>query len=233
MLGETKMKNTTDFSNETDIHPKNILIMVAVEGEKEAVLRGIGGDTRFDVEIAGVGPILAAARTASLLTKKNYDLVISAGIAGAFPGRANIGSIVVSSEIICGDLGVETSEGFMEIEALNFGTSRYSVDSKLTQKIFERLKQNEMDAYLGGIITLSTITGTAAKAEKLMAREHGAIAEAMEGFGVATASNDIGILALEIRAISNLVGPRNKSAWRIDEAFQSLEKACSILTEVL
>lgn len=227
------MINSMDRTKGAHFDPKRILVMVAVEGEKEAVLRGINGDERFDVEIAGVGPILAAARTATFLLKKDYDLVINAGIAGAFPGRADIGSIVVSSEIICGDLGVETSEGFMAIESLNFGTSRYAVDDNLTEVIMQGLQRKDVDAYLGGILTLSTVTGTADKAEKLMAREQQAVAEAMEGFGVATASADLDIPVVEIRAISNFVGPRDKSAWRIDEAFQSLEKACSILTEVL
>lgn len=226
------MSISINRSEDSILKPKNILVMVAVDGEREAVLRGLDGDERFDVELAGVGPILAAARTARFLAKKDYDLVISAGIAGAFPGRADIGSIVVSTEIASGDLGVETSEGFMGIESLEFGSSRFSVEENLTNKIMTELEQNDIQAYLGAILTLSTITGTATKAEKLMAREHQAVAEAMEGFGVATAANDFGIQAIEIRAISNLVGPRDRNAWRIDDAFHSLEKASAILTEV-
>jgi futalosine hydrolase len=54
----------------------------------------------------------------------------------------------------------------------------------------------------------------------------------MEGFGVAAAAKEFGLPVLEIRAVSNAVGPRDKSAWRIKEALQSLEAASKVLTEV-
>ncbi|MGC7879870.1 futalosine hydrolase, partial [Desulforudis sp. 1190] len=34
-----------------------ILVMTAVSAEREAVLRGLRGDSRFDVLVAGVGPV--------------------------------------------------------------------------------------------------------------------------------------------------------------------------------
>src|SRR5690554_185844 len=114
-------------SIQPQLRAKRILIMVAVDAEKEAVLKGIRGDDRFDVQICGVGPVSAAAKTATILAKNEYDLVISAGIAGGFPGRADIGSIVISSEIILGDLGAETSEDFIYVEELGFGKSRIPV----------------------------------------------------------------------------------------------------------
>jgi futalosine hydrolase len=83
------------------------------------------------------------------------------------------------------------------------------------------------------VLTLSTVTGSAATAAKLAAQVPGAVAEAMEGFGVATAAAHRGIAVLEIRAISNQVGPRNRDAWRINEAVAVLEAASKILMEVL
>ncbi|MBJ8192473.1 futalosine hydrolase, partial [Bacillus cereus] len=44
-----------------------ILVMTAVEGEREAVLRGLKGDTRFVGELAGVGAPSAAASPALAL----------------------------------------------------------------------------------------------------------------------------------------------------------------------
>ncbi|WP_232436461.1 hypothetical protein [Paenibacillus rubinfantis] len=44
-------------------HPK-ILIMTAVEAERQAVQRGLGSFGSADVELAGVGPASAAAATA-------------------------------------------------------------------------------------------------------------------------------------------------------------------------
>ena len=66
------------------------------------------------------------------------------------------------------------------------------------------------------------MTGTAARAAELAARHPGAVAEAMEGFGVAEAAAAHGLPVLEIRAVSNAVGPRDRAAWRIGEALAAL-----------
>ena len=44
-----------------------VLVMTAVSAERDAILRGLNNDTRFDVRIAGVGPVAAAVST----TKEN------------------------------------------------------------------------------------------------------------------------------------------------------------------
>ncbi len=47
----------------------------------------------------------------------------------------------------------------------------------------------------------------------------------MEGFGVAEAAAAHGVPALELRAVSNPVGPRDRAAWRIGEALDVLARA--------
>ncbi|MFN7251450.1 MAG: futalosine hydrolase [Anaerobacillus sp.] len=210
-----------------------ILIMTAVAAERDAVLRGLNNDQRFDVVAGGVGPVAAAITTTKILTAQHYDLVISAGIGGGFQNRAEVGSIVVATEIIAADLGAESSDGFSSIEQLGFGTSRISVDNELVKKVAKALDQADLSTYTGPILTLSTVTGTSEKAEELAARIPGATVEAMEGFGVALAAKEMGIPTLEIRTISNPVGPRNKASWKIKEALSALEKVSSVLTEVL
>src|SRR2546425_1037596 len=64
----------------------------------------------------------------------------------------------------------------------------------------------------GQILTVSTATGTRATADELAGRFPEALAEGMEGFGVATAARALGLPFAEVRAISNLVRPRDRSA---------------------
>lgn len=213
-----------------------ILIMTAVSAEREAVERGLLGDSRFDVLEAGVGPMEAAARTATILAQAGegaYRLVIGAGIAGGFPGRAAIGSLVVSDQLIAADLGAETPEGFTSVDELGFGSARISVDQAFAERLTKALNAAGLTAISGPILTLSTVTGTADTAQQLTERVQGAASEAMEGFGVATAARLHGLPSLELRAISNMVGPRDRAAWRIKEALQSLEAASSVLLEVI
>jgi len=207
--------------------------MTAVSAEKDAVLRGLHSDSRFDVLVAGVGSVVAAVNTARALATAEYSLVISAGIGGGFPGRAKVGSLVVSNEIVVADLGAETLEGFRSVDELGFGFTQIQVDASLVDRFTKALLVAKLPANSGPVLTVSTVTGTAARGVELAARIPGATAEAMEGYGVGFAALDLGLPVLEIRAISNMVGPRDRSTWRIKDALDVLEAASAVLTEVL
>ncbi|NEW07193.1 futalosine hydrolase [Paenibacillus sp. SYP-B3998] len=210
-----------------------VLIMTAVEVERDAVLRGLGSDKRFEVALAGVGLVAAAVSAATILAAAEYDLVVIAGIAGGFKERAEVGSLVVASEIIAADLGVQTLEGFSSLDELGFGSTRVDVATDLAASVTEALLTAGLHAQAGPVLTVATATGTAATADELSSRVPGAAAEAMEGFGIASAAKRHGIPLLEIRAISNAVGPRDRDAWRIGDALKALEAASTVLAEVL
>lgn len=211
-----------------------ILVLTAVDAEKDAVLRGLRGDGRFVVKLAGVGPV-AAAINATLALREDgpYALVVSAGIAGGFAGVANIGDVVVSTAIVAGDLGVETPEGFSSVDELGFGSSRVDVDAASVRWAADAIAAGGLTVHRGPIATVSTATGTADTAARHAARLPGVAAEGMEGYGVAAAGAALGVPALEIRAVSNRVGPRDRSAWRIGDALASLEAAFKNLQEAL
>ncbi|WP_416148410.1 futalosine hydrolase [Salipaludibacillus sp. HK11] len=212
---------------------KKILIVTSVEVEQTAIVKSLKDDFRFRVETLGVGPMLAAAKTAEYLTKDTYDIVINMGIAGGFPNVANIGDVVVASEVVAADLGAESPEGFKPIEQLGFGKSHFECDNKLAKELINKIdQQTDVKAHLGTILTRSTVTGTVETMEQLQKQVPGAAAEAMEGFGVATAAQLARIPFFEIRAISNPVGPRDRGAWKINEALVSLTKVSAILKEV-
>jgi futalosine hydrolase len=210
-----------------------VLVMTAVPAEREAVLCGLHGDRRFDVLAAGVGPVSAAAHAAKALAVAGYGLVVSAGIGGGFLGRAEVESLVVADQIIAADLGAETLEGFCSLDELGFGCTCIQTDDKLVEAVTGALLAAGLPVNTGPVLTVSTATGTAERAAELAARVQGAAAEAMEGYGVAWAAQDAGVPVIELRAISNLVGPRDRAGWRIKEALEVLEAASSVLLEVL
>lgn len=213
---------------------RRVLIISSVAAERDAVLRGLQHNPRFDVMIGGVGGAMAAARTARALTgSSDYYLVVCAGIAGGFIGATEIGSLVVASGIIAADLGAETLEGFCSLDKLGFGSTRIEVDARLVARLTAALQAANLPARSGPILTVTTVTGTAATAKQIAERVPGAAAEAMEGYGVATAAQDFGLPVLEVRAISNTVGPRDRATWRIKEALDMLEEASAVLAGVL
>jgi futalosine hydrolase len=198
-----------------------VLVVTAVEAERLAVARGLGD--RADVLIGGVGMAAAAASTARALAAARYDLVLSAGIAGGFDGRAGLGTTVVASRSVAADLGAESPDGFIPLDTLGFGASTVDSDAGA----LDLLRRALPAATVGDVLTVATVTGTAQRAAALLARYPAAAAEAMEGFGVATAAAQAGAAYAELRTISNAVGPRQRVAWRIGEALTALEEAAA------
>ncbi|WP_263173242.1 futalosine hydrolase [Streptomyces sp. SCSIO ZS0520] len=225
--------------------PPRILLATAVPQERDAVARAFteaAGERRLpggtvlhrvrtaahpgapvaDLLAAGVGPARAAAATASALTAaalagEPYGLVVSAGIGGGFLPAAPVGSLVLAELITAADLGAESPEGFLPVTALGFGTVTHTPPPALVRRAAAAL-----GCPAGEVLTVSTVTGSAARAAQLRARHPRALAEAMEGFGVAEAAAAHGCPVAELRAVSNPVGPRDRAAWKIPEAFAAL-----------
>ena len=217
-----------------------ILIVTAVAAEADAVRAGAVSripadeppgdrdDRRLVVEPVGVGPAAAAAGTARLLALAEaagtpFAAVISAGIAGGFPGRADVGATVIGARSIAADLGAESPTGFLPLDDLGFGSATHAADPGLLRTLTTALP----GAVVGDILTLATVTGTAGTASRLAAAHPGAVAEAMEGFGAATAAGRLPFL--ELRTISNPVGPRDRAAWRLPAALTALTTAAAAL----
>lgn len=209
-----------------------ILIMTAVETERQAVLRGLQHHPGFKVEIAGVGPVAAAVHTTLALAKNKYACVISAGIGGGFPPHAELEHIVIANAIILADLGAESPDGFIPIEKLGFGNATVLPNMEVSRQLVTSLSEVGLPVVHAPILTRSTVTGTKESADQLMQQHPEAAAEAMEGFGVAAAAVACGIPVIELRTISNMVGPRDRDSWRMKEALNQLTNASAILREV-
>jgi futalosine hydrolase len=203
----------------------SILIVTAVGAERDAVLRGLGNDgSDIEVLVGGVGPAAAAARTAVTLASagaagRAYTIVVSMGIGGAFAGRAAIGDVVVGTASIAADLGAQSPDGFLSVADLGFGQTVIGADTALVSAL------TGSGASAGGIVTVSTVTGSAERAAELAAAHPDALVEAMEGYGVACAAEATGTRFVEVRTISNLIGPRDRGAWRIGDALSALSAA--------
>jgi futalosine hydrolase len=193
----------------------NVLVVCAVEAERAAL-----ADVKADVVVGGPGAAAAAAAASRALSAAVYDLVLCAGIGGGFAPLAP-GQLAIASALVFADLGAETPDGFVPASELGFGaTDRYDVPAKLAVELADRT-----GGHLGTVLTVATVTGTAATTAALSRRFPDAVAEGMEGAGVAAAATLHGVPFGEIRAVSNVVGPRDREAWEIPRALESLGRA--------
>jgi len=169
---------------------------------------------------------------------------VSAGIAGGYAGTAAVGDLVIADIVIAADLGAEDDDGrLIGLSDLGFGPSRLPVDPDALDRAVATMAGAGRAAVVGPVLTVSTASGTAATAR---ARQHrfGAAAEAMEGFGVAAAvAMQRGALPvdsagsagsadpafLEVRAVSNPAGVRDRAAWDIRGALAVLGRGCAVV----
>ncbi|MEV6817094.1 futalosine hydrolase, partial [Micromonospora sp. NPDC051296] len=167
-----------------------LLVVTAVPAEAEAIQAGLADPTVAVVPV-GVGPAVAGAATARLLALaeaagRPYRGVVSAGVAGGFSGLVQVGDTVLGTCAVAADLGAESSDGFIPVDELGMppellgGGTAVDADPGLLAVLRAALPA----AAVGPVLTVSTVTGTAASTEALRQRHPDAVAEAMEGYGV-------------------------------------------------
>lgn len=196
-----------------------ILIACAV-GKELAFLRP---QPHVELLVTGVGPVEAAAAVSRALAQSSYDLVISAGIAGAFEGAAEIGEgVVVADEIF--ELDLETAAPI----ALPDGArviDRAASDIALVDRLVERGFRSVRG------ITVPRVTATDGTAARLAA--FGAGVESMEGFAVLRSAEIAGVPAVEVRGISNYVCERSRSQWNFAAGAAGAEKVLTALLSLV
>ncbi|MFD6680532.1 futalosine hydrolase [Micromonospora parva] len=212
-----------------------LLVVTAVPAEADAVRAGLT-DRTVTVTPIGVGPAIAGAATARLLALaeaagRPYRAVVSAGVAGGFTGRAEVGDTVLGTASIAADLGAESPDGFIPVDELGMPPALLGAGSRVPADagLLATLRTALPTATTGPVLTVSTVTGTAAGTDELRRRHPEAVAEAMEGYGVAVAAAQAGLPFAELRTISNPIGPRDRDAWRLREALAALTAAAPAL----
>ncbi len=197
-----------------------ILLVSAVDAEL-AFWRPREGVTAL---ASGVGPVEASCALAAALQQHSYELVVNAGLAGAFDGAAAIGDgVVVADDAI--ELRLENGTPL----ALPRG-ERVVEKAHSDPALVERLRAQGFAAVRG--ITVSRVTSTDETARRL-ANELGAQVESMEGFATLRAAQRSGVRAIELRGISNRCGARESSGWNFAAGMAGLARIVNALFDSL
>jgi futalosine hydrolase len=172
--------------------------------------------------VTGVGMTMTAFNLGGLFAKQRFDLVINAGIAGAFNRSLNIGDVVnVTSERFA-DLGVEEADGrFTDIHELGL------VDANATPFTEGELKNPNVAGFdflpKAKGLTVNKVHGFQPSIDALRSK-YEADVESMEGAAFFLACLLAGQPFLQIRSISNYVETRNRAAWDLPKAITNLNK---------
>ena len=172
---------------------------------------------------SGVGMLASAVSLTRLVSEEKPDLIIQAGIAGCFDPDISLGKVVVVKEEILGDVGVEEEGKWKDIFDLKLEKSNYHPFEKRKLpnpwlSTYNLLKLPELTG-----ITVNQISTQPSRIEQLK-KKYGAVVESMEGAALHFICREANIPFIQIRAISNYVGERNKAHWKMKEAIEALNE---------
>lgn len=173
-------------------------------------------DHKVEVLITGVG-VLASSFAITSACYKKPDLIIQAGIAGSFNPEFPPGSITLVKEEISGDCGVTENGTFKDVFDLQFADADKAPFSN--KKLINPNTENwlHLNIPFATGLTVNQITTDSDRIQQLK-EKYGCDIESMEGASLHYACLQLGVDFLQIRAISNNIGIRDKKEWKIIEA---------------
>ena len=176
-----------------------------------------------DILITGVGGISTTYSLTKSIQRKRPEYIIQAGIAGSFSTEIPLGTTVGVGEEIMGDLGAEENSEFKDVFDLGLMNEN---DPPFAAKILKNpflTKDNSFGLPIVRGVTINEIT-TGQDRINLLQRKFNPHIESMEGAAFHYVCLSEKIPFIQIRAISNYVGERNKDNWRIALAIENLNR---------
>ena len=202
------------------------LILVPTADEQQTlapILEAQGATAGWAFQLCGFGPIAAAARTASLVARYRPQRVLLIGVAGSFDvNNYPLGSACRFDQVACYGVGIGSGEQYRG--AGSVGWQQFS-GGDARPKIGDVIPL--MSTFVRNVPChgqlLTSCAASASQQDVQRRKQHfpEAVAEDMEGFGVALACTLAGVPLQIVRGISNEVGDRDRQSWRIEEALHS------------
>jgi len=229
-----------------------LLVVAATSREAEPLRAAIPATSRdlhglqvLDGDLDGIAVRLAVtgvarSNTAFVLSRLLLErpaAVLQVGVGGTFdPDLVPVGGLACATSDTYADLGVLTDQGWMHADELGLPIverdgrrwyASFPCDGPLTAAVADRVH-----AATGPFATVETVTGTD-HAARTIAERTSAIIESMEGAAAAHACLLAGVPFVELRSASNVAGPRDRSAWRLDDAIEAAGAAALAALPVL
>lgn len=211
-----------------EICPMRILVIAATKFEIEPFVADNKG---VEVLITGAGVPATLYYLQKKLQQKTTDLVIQAGIAGSFTHAIELSEVVLVKQDTFADIGMEEKENFRSIfqsgladkDAFPFKDG-WLINSNtiLTRSLLPTVKA----------ITINKVSDSLVQKRQAVISFAPQI-ESMEGAALHYVCLQDNTPFIQIRSISNFIGERDKSKWKLKEAISNLNKELSKLIEVV
>lgn len=211
-----------------EICTMRILLIAATEYEIEPFR---AENKAVDVLITGVGVPVTVYHLQKTIQQIQPDLIIQAGIAGAFSEKQLLGEVVLVKQDAFGDLGMEQKEQFTPIFRSEFANKNEFPFSDgwliNPSTLFTRTQLRSVKA-----ITVNKVTDSILQKQQSIINFSPDI-ESMEGAALHFVALQQNIPFIQIRSISNWVGERDKSKWKIKEAISNLNNELKKIIDLI
>lgn len=203
----------------TEICIMQILVVSATEME----IAGLRNQMpEQEVLITGVGAPQALFQLCKCFSRSDFQAVIQVGIAGSFKESISNAEVVAVYRDRFADLGIvekDQIEDLVEKELASAAASPFSAGwLNNNSALIEKIALKKVSA------ATVNLAGHSPELTRMIREKYDPEIESMEGAAFHFACREFKQPFLQLRAISNVIGERNKSKWKIKEAVENLNK---------
>jgi futalosine hydrolase len=177
---------------------------------------------RIDTLITGVGVPAAIYHLQKRIRQVDYDFIIQAGIAGSFLNEMALGQVVLAKKDCFADLGIEEKGNYTPVFNTDFADKdEFPFTEGWLMNTYDNLKYIDLPKV--NAITVNKVSDSELQKKQFVQTFNAGI-ETMEGAALHYVCLQEHIPFLQIRSISNHVGERDKTKWKMKEAIKNLNK---------
>lgn len=190
------------------------------------------GDANIRLLITGVGMVATAYNLTKELAKDQYDMVLQAGVGGAFSSSIALGDVVLVGRERFADLGAEDNSNYIDIFDLGLLQTNEDpfTDGWLEAPATKWFAEFGLKTVNG--VTVNIVSGSLATIGRIV-DSYNPDVESMEGAAMHYVCLQEGRQFVQIRAISNYVEPRDKSKWQMGKAIKNLNDVLKAFIDTL
>ena len=171
-----------------------------------------------DIVITGVGSPACMYALTKRLQETKYDFAIQAGIAGTFKNSFPLGETFFIKSDVFADIGIYENERFFTLFDRNFADPNAI---PYHNGRLENSLENVFNVPTANSITVNTVTDNFSQTT-MFTKKYDPDVESMEGAAFHYVCIQENIPFLQLRSVSNFVGERVKTNWKMKQSIESL-----------
>ena len=213
-----------------DLCYMRVIITAATNGEWMPSFQKInpayaGTNKRFSVGFheSGIGLLASSVSLMKMFVQETPSLIIQVGIAGCFDKKLPLGKVFAVKDDFAGDIGVIENKVWKDLFDLKLDKPNDAPYEKKSLPNPWLSQYNLLKLPTKKGVTVNTISTDKNKID-LYSGRYKATLESMEGAALHYMGRDLNIPFIQIRAVSNYVGERNKAKWNMQEAIYNLNE---------